>query len=258
MSRRHPHATAAIAAVALLSACSFSPINHRIKVGEESFIVFVGEGKDQSTDLFAVPAGGGTVAQVTFTPLVEKGPRLSPTGEIVAFLRMRDTLPGTARGVVLMNLLGGGEAMIKLPADAGVPTALAWSGDSRSLYVRTDRGTWQSTVPPVEPAVTPVASVAAADSALDIWLGDPPFARVIGCASGGLCIFGPKRDTTALAPNGRDALRWGSDSVAWFQPDGMIVRSLGPGRERRVTWTNGPANPREATYASAPLPTQNR
>ncbi len=118
---RSPHATVALAAVAFVSACSFSPINHRIKIGEESFIVFVGEGIDHNTDLFAVPANGGSVAQITFTPLVEKGPRLSPTGEVVAFLRMRDTIPGTPRNVVLMNLLSGGEAAVALPADAGAP-----------------------------------------------------------------------------------------------------------------------------------------
>ena len=246
-------AAAAFAAATFVSGCSFSPINHRIKVGEESFLVFVGEGIDHNTDLFAAPAGGGAVAQVTFTPLVERGPRLSPTGEVVAFLRMRDTLSASHRDVVLMNLLGGGEVTLTLPAGAGVPTAVAWSRDSHSLYIRTDHGDWQAAAPPAAPAATPVgaADSVLVDSAFDIWLGEPRFARVIRCASGGLCIVGPKGDTTSLAPLGRDPVRWGNDSVAWFEQDGIVVRSLGPGRERRVTWTGGPQHPRDLTYAAA-------
>ncbi len=254
MIGRTTRAIAATTAIAFVPACSFSPVNHRIKVGEEPFIVFVGEGIDHHTDIFAVPAGGGSVAQVTFTPLIEKGPRLSPTGEVVAFLRMRDTRPGAHRDVVLMNLLGGGEVTLTLPAEAGAPKVVTWSPNARTLYIRTDHGDWQAAAPPAEPLVTavPAAETARVDSALDVWLGEPRFARVIACASGGLCIVGPKRDTTALAPEGRDPIRWGSDSVAWFQPGGMIVRSLGPGRERRITWTNGPEHPREASYAAGP------
>jgi hypothetical protein len=126
------------------------------------------------------------------------------------------------------------------------------------LYIRTDRGDWQSPVPPAALQVTPVAATEGArvDSALAVWLGEPRFARVIACASGGLCILGPKRDTTTLAPQGHDPIRWGADSVAWFQEKGMIVRSLGPGRERRVTWTNGPEHPRDATYAPGPTTSQ--
>ena len=256
---RSARAAAAVAAVAFVfSASSFSPVSHRIKIGEESFIVFVGEGIDHHTDLFAVPAGGGSVAQVTFTPLVEQGPRLSPTGEVVAFIRMHDTLPDAHRDVVLMNLLGGGEVTLAVPAQAGTPKVLAWSTDGRTLYIRTDRGDWQSPAPPTAAPVTavPATEDARVDSVVNVWLGEPRFARVIACAGGGLCILGPKRDTTALASLGSDPLRWGADSVAWFQPDGMVVRSLGPGRERRITWTNGPEHPRDATYAPAPLISQ--
>lgn len=221
-------------------------------MGEEPFIVFVGEGIDHHTDLFAVPAGGGSVAQVTFTSLIEKGPRLSPTGEAVAFLRMRDTLPDAHRDVVLMNLLGGGEATLSLPVDAGIPRAITWSRDGRTLYIRTDHGDWQATAPPLVTAV-PATETAGVDSTLDVWLGEPRFARVISCVGGGLCIVGPRSDTTTLAPLGRDPIRWGSDSVAWFQPGGIIVRSLGPGRERRVILTNGPEHPRDGSYAAGPV-----
>lgn len=248
-------AIAAIAAIAPVG-CAFSPLAHRIKVGEEPFVVFVGEGRDQHTDLFAVPANGGPVTQVTFTALIEMHPRLTPTGEVVAFIRMRDTMPDQHRDVVVINLVSYGEIVMSLPDSAGSAQAVAWSDDASKLYVRTTRGVWQATAPPAQPAIAPVATGDApvADSALDLWLGKPRFARVVPCSGGGLCIIGPKQDTTSLAPEGREAIRWGADSVAWFQGPGIMVRSLGPGHERLVTWKEGPSNPRDATYARGVVP----
>jgi hypothetical protein len=250
-------ATAASAAVALLaSGCGFSPLSHHISVGDEAFVIFVGEGIDQHTDLFAVAGGGGSVFQVTFTPLIEQHPRLTPTGTIVAFLRMRDTLPGTRRDVVLMDLATGGDQVLTLPPGSGRALDLAWNRAGTTLYVRTDRGTWQSPAPPSPSSFIPVTAgaLAAADSSLDLWLGQPRFARVIGCAAGGLCIMGPKGDTTALAPAGTDPMRWGDDSAAWFENSALVVRSLGPGRLRRIIWQNPPQHPRDASYAAGATP----
>src|SRR5262249_39117196 len=125
---------AALILCATVAACSLSPVAHRLKIGEESFVLFVGEGHDGNTDLFAVPSGGGEVLQVTFTPLIEASPALSPAGDVVAFIRMHDTLPGTIRGVVAMNLLSGDEIHLGLPIEAGSPTALAWSHDAGALF----------------------------------------------------------------------------------------------------------------------------
>lgn len=248
--------TASAAVTLLLSSCGFSPLSHHISVGEEPFLIFVGEGIDQHTDLFAVAAGGGTVFQVTFTPLIERHPRLTPSGTVVAFLRMRDTLPGSHHDVALMDLVTGGDAVLSLPAGSGQPGELAWSADGSRLYIRTDRGVWQAPAPPAAAVVTPVVAAerAAADSALDLWLGRPAFAMVVHCRDGGLCIIGPQRDTTALAPNGRDALRWGDDSVGWFEDSAIVVRSLGPGRLRRVLWHDPPKNPRDASYTAGTPP----
>ena len=247
---------AAVAVALPFSGCGFSPLSHHISVGQEPFLVFVGEGIDHHTDLFAVATGGGAVAQVTFTPLIERGPRLTPTGNVVAFLRMRDTLPVTHRDVVLMDLVSGGESLLELPAGTGEPREVAWNATGTTLYIRTDQGVWQSPGPPRLAPVVPVAPAdsAAADSALDLWLGQPRFARVVQCAAGGLCIIGLKGDTTALAPMGTDAIRWGDDSVAWFERGSVVVRSLGPGRLRRLTWQDPPVNPRDGSFAPGPAP----
>jgi hypothetical protein len=245
------------AAMALfLAACSFSPLAHRINVGEDPFVVFVGEGIDHHTDLFAAPAGGGEVAQVTFTALIERHPQLSSSGSVVAFIRMPDSLPGTRREVIAMNLLSGGEATINLPAAAGVPDQVVWSGDS-VLYIRTDHGMWRAPAPPSADPATPVAASdsARADTALALWLGQPRFTRVVNCTTTGLCVIGPRGDTALLAPGGTDAMRWGDDSVAWFEDGTVMVRSLGPGRARRVNWTSMPDHPRDGSYAPGAPPT---
>ena len=213
--------------------------------------MFVGEGRDHHVDLFAVSANGGPVTQVTFTALLESRPQLTPTGEVVAFLRARDPLPGQRREVVVVNLLSYGEVVIALPDSAGQPESLAWSDNGSTLYVRTDRGLWQAAAPPAKASVTPVSpgDTAVADSALNSWLGRPRFSRAISCVAGGVCAIGPIGDTAVLSVEGRGAMRWGNDSVAWFQNGGIVVRSLGPSHERVVTLKDGPDNPREATFA---------
>ena len=220
-------------------------------MGEEPLVVFVGEGRDHHVDLFAVSANGGPVTQVTFTALIESRPQLTATGEVVAFLRMRDTLPGQRREVVVVNLLSYGEVVIALPDSAGQPESVAWSDNASNLYVRTDRGLWQAAAPPSQPSVTRVTpgDTAVADSSLNSWLGRPRFSRAISCAAGGVCAIGPNGDTAVLSAEGRGAIRWGNDSVAWFQNRGIVVRSLGPSHERVVTLKDGPDNPREATFA---------
>jgi hypothetical protein len=238
----------------LISGCGFSPLAHRIDVGQEPIVIFVGEGIDRHTDLFAVAAGGGAVAQVTFTPLLEQNPRITPAGDVVAFLRSRDTLPGTHRDVILMNLLTGGEVSVTLPQSAGEPVSLGWNDSATAIYIRTPRGIWRASTPPRIPVVVPVASgdSATADSILDTWLGTPRFARVINCAGPGLCIIGPRGDTTSLTSQGAGAIRWGSDSVGWFENGAMVVRPLGPGRSRRVLWTEAPEHARDGSYSAGP------
>ncbi len=132
---------------------------------------------------------------------------------------------------------------------------MAWSTDAASLYIRTDRGLWRATPPLREAHRSPRSAPTPpqADSGLhNLFNGSPPFARVVPCSTGGLCIIGPKRDTTPLAPAGRDALRWGTDSVAWFEKDGIVVRSLGPGSAREIGWKEGPKHPRDGTYSAGP------
>lgn len=233
------------------AACNLSPLRNRIKVGEEAIVIFVGEGIDKHTDLFVVPAEGGSIVQLTFTPLRESMPRINQRGDAVAFLRARDSLPTTPTDVVLMNLLNGAERRLPVPDSAGRINAIAWGADSNSLYVRGERGAWRITTPPL-----PAEAVAAtgtdalrASIAFDLWVGDPPFAVIYRCPQGGVCAVGKRVDTTVISATGRDPLRWGVDSIAWFEGDGMMVRGIGPGTVRRILWKRPPAHPRDGSYS---------
>ncbi len=238
-------------ALVLTAACGgISPISNRIELGEDPFVVMVGEGVDRRTDLFVGQPGGGRALQLTFTPVIEAAPRVTPDGSLVAFLRMRDTLPDTQRDIVVMSLVTGSERMFTLPPEAGKPVQLAWGDDAHTLYVSTISGAWEIPIgTPGAPSPVAPSSSASADSALAAWVGRPRFARLITCASEGICVASPTGDTTMLTTTGRDPFAWGRDSLAWFEGDALIVRSLGPGTPRRVTWTRGPTTPRDASYA---------
>jgi len=233
---------------ALTAGCGLSPIDHRIKLGEEPFVIFVGEGSDHNTDLFTATTTGGHVYQLTFTRVIEVAPALANGGGMAAFLRIRDTLPDTPRDVVIMNLENGAEKTIPLPAIAGLPRSLGWAPGDQLVYIRADHGLWQARVPP---SGGPATAVPDADSRVAIqatgaWLGQPPFAEAIPCPTG-ICIVGPRHDTTSLSSTGHHPMRWGRDSVAWFEGQEMIVRSLGAGRPRRVVLKDAPANAREGS-----------
>lgn len=233
-----------------LTGCNLSPLMNRIEIGEDPIIVVVGEGKDGRTDLFAVNAGGGTLSQLTFTNQVERGPQLTGGGAVLAFLRMRDTLPTTPRTIIMMNLVSGTERAFTLPEEAGQPEQLGWNDDGTTLYVATDRGRWAITAPPQDPEVRAISSEdAAADTALTLWLGRPRFTRGITCGAG-ICAVTARGDTMTLTPDGRDPFRWGTDSLAWFEGEYLTVRSLGPGVTRRVEWSRAPAAVRDGAYAA--------
>jgi hypothetical protein len=238
---------ASVAALALLAACSgtLSPFRRHAVVGQDAYLVFVGDGPEGRSDLFGVRGDGGPVFQLTYTAVAELAPALSPNGAMLAFLRPRaprDTLPGA---VWVMNLLNGAERELPLPANAGRPERIGWSHDGRTIWVRAGAQDWRLAAPPAPPAPRPTgpAERAEADSSFGVFLGDPPFTRVVTC-DGALCARGDTGAPAPFAAGGRDPVRWGGDSVG----DTLTVRSLGPGRPRQVQWSGAPRRPRELTY----------
>jgi hypothetical protein len=232
-----------------------SPLQGRIEAGEEPFMVFVAEGGDGMTDLFASLPGGGEVSRLTFTGLVERSPRITHNGGLVVFVRDRGGADSGAANVVIMNLLSGAERTLELPESAGRPELVAWTADETAVYARTTRGTWLLQAPPSEnhPVELPPELLPAADSAMAVLLGTPAFAEATICADGGVCVTGPTGEPSQLSSAGADPFRWGSDSLAWFVNGVVEVRPLGPGPVRAISWSDGRVTgARQGSYAETP------
>ena len=233
-----------------------SPLQNRVDIGQEAYVVFVADGEGGVGDLHAVRTAGGSIYPLTYTRLEETHPALSPDGLVVAFLRRRATTDSAPTDVVIMNLLNGAERILVNATADRVPTRLGWSRDGLSLYIRTPKGTMQSSVPPARPALSDVAAGdAMADSALSVYLGSPAFARVTTCrvVQEGLCVRSADGQEQPLVADARDALRWGADSVGYLVGDALVVRPLGGGTEREVRWVDLPASPRQPTVFMGPV-----
>jgi hypothetical protein len=233
----------------LLSACTgLPPLRGRAAVGRDAYAIFVGDGAEGETDLFGVRADGGPVFQITYTSVREAAPALSPDGGAVAFLRARTTRDSVPAALWVLNLLTGAERELPLPAGAAPPERVGWSADGKAIYVRAGGARYLLLAPPAAPAARALtgAARAAADSSLSVLLGDPPFAHAVQCGSA-VCVQADTGAPSPFAANAHDAARWGSDSVAFLSGGDLMVRPLGPGRERRLRWSGVPANPREVT-----------
>ena len=237
----------------LLTGCSVTPLTNKISVGEEAFVLAVGEGPDGMTDLFAAPAHGGAFARLSFNRMVESAPRLSEGGRMVAYLRRA---PGAAEPpeVVVLDLGNGAEERVALPREAGSPAAVAWLPNNSRIAVRADSGLFGFAPPSAAavPARLHGADSARADSALGVPLGSPVAAMVVACDGGGLCVRTADAAVSPLDRGGHGAVRWGADSVGYFTGAGFEVRPLAGGRSRHPEWSGAPAHLRELTYAPSP------
>lgn len=213
-------------------------------------MVFVGGTGAAGGDLYAVPASGGEVVQLTYSGVGEMRPAISPDGGAVAFLRSGTLTDSTPASVWVMNLLSGAERGVKLPTGAGTPARVGWAGEGRSLVIEAGAQLYGAPAPPDESngSMLPRAGRAPAESSLAVLVGRPAFARVMPCQdSRDLCVAGDTGAPVLLAAGARDAARWGGDSVAYFKGEDLLVRPLGPGRARRVEMRNPPRSPRQPT-----------
>ncbi|HEU4570064.1 MAG TPA: hypothetical protein VFS07_05775 [Gemmatimonadales bacterium] len=251
-----------IAALLVLttSACrdTFYPLKNRVTPGLDAFVVFVGDGQNGASELFAGQAGGGNVFQVTFTLAEEDAPALSPSGGVLAFTRAPSAADSSGRRIWFMNLVTGAERDVPAFPGGAVPLALAFSADGAVLYARTTAGLWAVDAPPAAlvPRKLAGADSVRADSALTTFIGEPPFARIAACeqAVATLCAFVPGRAETPLQAGATDPVHWGADSVAYMVGSSLLVRSGAGGRAREVMWARVPPHPRKPTYAPAASP----
>ena len=238
----------------LLAACTLPPLRGVAEIGKDPYAVFVAKGTG-GTDLYVARSDAATVVPLTFTPVSEFGPVLSPDGGTVAFLRQPwPTDTAAVPSVWLVNLLSGAERELALPRKVVErPQRVGWSADGSVIFLQTDLAVWRFAAPPAEAVPGRVASadLAAADSAFMTLLGDPAFARAEPCegAEPGICAVGREgRRTVIDREGGVPAARWGPDSIAYVTSDGLEVRPLGPGRSRIVEWRPAPVELRELTF----------
>jgi hypothetical protein len=205
-----------------------------MEIGKDPYAVFVGPGSGGS-DLYAVRPGGGVTTALTFSPIAESAPALSPDGGTLAFIRSAADSTAT---VWIMNLLSGAERELKLPRGAdAMPRRVGWGRSGAALFIDTDRGIWRAPMPPQGDLAVQVesAELAAADSALRVLVGEPAFAAIERCDSvpQHLCAHSNGRESV-VATDAEFSARWGSDSVAFVRAGVIEVRPAGPGRARRV------------------------
>jgi len=234
-----------------LVACSgVPPLRHRFEVGHDPYVVLVADAPDGRGDLWAMSPDGAEVVQVTFSLPAEWSPRLSPAGDVVAFLRSREESDTARTRIWLLNLLNGSERAVTLPDSAGAPLALAWAEGGRALVVRTTRSVFRVGAPPypANPVEVPPNERGVAERVLSVTIGAPAFARIAPCGERlALCVYPDSGSPAAIAEGGTGPVRWGDDSVG-YQLDGeLVVRPVGPGRERRVRWRQSLVNPRDLT-----------
>jgi hypothetical protein len=243
----------------LFTACGVTPLTNHVKIGEEPFVIVVGEGPDRQTDLFAAPAGGGTFFRLTFSPPEERFPAIAPAGDKVAFLRAAGGRRGPPWALVILDLLTNGESVSLLPPEAGAPERVGWSRDGSRVVVSAG-GFFARPVTSEERFLrgVPEDSSALADSVSRPLLGEPPRGVVRECASGGLCIVAATGEITPLDSGATGATRWGADSVGYFMGSAFEVRPLAGGTARRPAWTASPAGLRQLTHHPGPQVTTSR
>jgi hypothetical protein len=232
----------------LVTACNLTPLTNKIAVGEEAFVVGVGEGSDSATDLFAAPAGGGNFVRLTFNRAEERAPRFAPSGARVAYLRRS---PGSPRwALVVLDLVNAAEQSVAVPTEAGKPERLGWSSDGARVVLKAN-GYYASATPPEPMALRPVDSAAltGADSATRELLGSSREGLIEPCGVLLCVVVGDA--VTSLGPGVSGAIRWGADSVGYFSSGGFQVRPLTGGLSRRPAWNGLPSRLRELSYHEA-------
>lgn len=232
-----------------LAACSgLPPLRHKFEVGRDSYVILVADAPDGRGDLWAMSPDGSDIVQITFSLPAEWSPRLSPSGDVIAFLRSREQGDTARTRIWLMNLLNGSEREVSLPDSSGAPTALAWADGGRALLVRTTRTIFHVNAPPhsPEPSELSGSERAAAARAFEITVGSPAFARVAACeGTNALCVYPDSGPPGRIAEGATDPVRWGDDSLGYELDGDLVVRPVGPGRERLVRWRASLVNPRD-------------
>lgn len=232
------------ACLALIAGCGFTPLSNQIEVGEEAFVVVVASAADQSIDLFAAPAEGGTFRQLTFTRVEEDAPRLAESGTRLAFARYSDA--GTDRATVtVLDLKLGTESAEPLPEGAGRVRTIGWFAGDDSLAVVAAGGSWASSSrgslawAPLDPA--------RADSLTIERVGRDRFGVIASCPDAAVCIV-TEMGATPLDAEVTAPIRWGPEAIGYLRNGEIEVRPLSGGRVDHPKYRSIPPGIRSMTH----------
>lgn len=219
--------------------CTLPPLRGKVEAGTDAYAVVAADGGG-GRDLYIIRGDDGTATAITFTPTRESGARLSPDGGAVVFLRNaggqggQGGQSGQAVEVWVMNLLSGAER--ELPPTSTPVSAVTWSSDGSRIYGRSSDGYFAWPAPPQSGEPAFLFASPEADSAFQVLLGSPAFARIAPCAAdeASLCAVRGSGIGQVLAREAHSPARWGSDSVAWILGGEIEARPLGDGVARRI------------------------
>jgi dipeptidyl aminopeptidase/acylaminoacyl peptidase len=93
------------------------------------------------SDISEVALGTGDVRPIAATGAAEHGPRYSPNGRYLAFVRSTDPARWAGIDRIVLLTRGSGEARELPPTYDEQPELLGWAGDSASLFFLEARGT---------------------------------------------------------------------------------------------------------------------
>ena len=220
----------------LLTGCTLPPLRGKVEIGTDAYAVVTADGGG-GRDLYIIRGDDGTATAITFTPTAESGARLSPDGGAVTFLREEpgvESRESRVESVWVMNLLSGAER--QLPAPSTPVSAVAWSSDGTRIFGRSSDGYFAWPAPPQSGEPDFLFSSPDADSAFQVLLGSPAFARIAACPAdeASLCAVRRSGIGQVLARGAHSPARWGSDSVAWILDGEIEARPLGDGVARRI------------------------
>ena len=196
--------------------------------------LFVSSDRMGNQDLWELPAGGGTMRQLTTEPTPDWTPRISPDGETVAFYSYRSG----NRDLWIMPTMGGPAR--QLTRHDGVDAMPTWSPDGGEIAYASDRaGNWDIWVLSLTGGEPRQVTTDSATDGLPVWSPDGEWIGFNSSRSGTFSGWRvPAAGGVAEPLTTEPALfaDWSSDSRTAYvsRPDGLWSVSVDGGGERRL------------------------
>ncbi|MCI0336945.1 MAG: S9 family peptidase [Acidobacteria bacterium] len=96
---------------------------------------FIDISEDRNTDIYVIPAGGGTPRQLTTNPAADTNPQWSPDGKWIAYVANSEPKSWAARNdVMLISPEGGTPRNLTKDFFESASSSMNWSPDSKTIF----------------------------------------------------------------------------------------------------------------------------